>query len=159
MVRRKKRTDYEFRTDIQKIESQWIKLSGLHGQDEWSAVVLRAATAAEIAANFVIRQEFRKLSKFSPEFVDKLLVWANGLDGKMNKLILPMMAEDERLGKFKELSKIGASIFAKRNKIAHQGVFTKKKESEIIIADCKKFVEEMVGFYEEDFMLSDKSAE
>jgi hypothetical protein len=59
---------YAARTDLQKIQSQWNKLSGLHTREEWSAAVVRAATAAEIAANFAIRREFAARSTFDTDF-------------------------------------------------------------------------------------------
>jgi hypothetical protein len=48
---------YEDRTDIEKIQSNWKKLSGLYSRREWSGSVVRAATAAEIASNLVVREE------------------------------------------------------------------------------------------------------
>ena len=65
---------YEDRTDLEKIQSQWHKITGLHTRDEWSAAVVRAATAAELAANFAIREEFKARSNFDAQFVDSLLV-------------------------------------------------------------------------------------
>ncbi len=47
--------DYDKRSEVEKIESQWTKLSGLHTGEEWSAAVVRAATAAELAANLGLR--------------------------------------------------------------------------------------------------------
>jgi len=55
---------YEQRNDVEKIQSQWHKLTGLHSREEWSAAV--------------------------GEFVNNLLRWANGLDGKLNRLLLPL---------------------------------------------------------------------
>ena len=46
--------DYEKRSDVEKIKTKWTKLSGLHTRSEWSAAVVRAATAAELAANQAI---------------------------------------------------------------------------------------------------------
>lgn len=77
---------YAERTDLEKMQSQWNKLSGLHSREEWSAAVMRAATAAEIAANFAVRREFASRSKFEPEFVNKILKMANGLGGKVDRL-------------------------------------------------------------------------
>jgi hypothetical protein len=85
-----KRRSYEERSDVEKIQSQWHKLTGLHSREEWSAAVVRAATAAEIAANFAVREEFKMCSKFDGEFVNSLLRWANGLNGKLNRLLLPL---------------------------------------------------------------------
>jgi hypothetical protein len=39
---------YAQRSDLEKIHSQWHKLSGLHTREEWSAAIVRAATAAEL---------------------------------------------------------------------------------------------------------------
>lgn len=86
---------YEQRSDVDNIQSQWYKLTGLHSPEEWSAAVVRAATAAEIAANFAVRQEFKARSKFDGNFINSLLRWANGLDGKLNRLLFP----NDRRGK------------------------------------------------------------
>jgi hypothetical protein len=69
---------YEDRTDIETLKSQWHKPSGLHTREEWSAAIVRAATAAEVAANFLVRVEFAR-SQSEPEFVGNLLLWINGL--------------------------------------------------------------------------------
>jgi hypothetical protein len=58
---------FEQRNDQEKIQSQWNKLIGLHSREEWSAAIVRAATAAEIAANFAVRQEFKSRSKLKCE--------------------------------------------------------------------------------------------
>jgi hypothetical protein len=71
--------DYADRTDLEKINTQWHKLTGLHGREEWSAAVVRAATAAEIAANLAVRAEFKKKSTFDAKYIDDLLKFANGL--------------------------------------------------------------------------------
>lgn len=42
---------YWERTDLEKVQTQWNKLQGLHLRDESSATIIRAATAAELAAN------------------------------------------------------------------------------------------------------------
>ena len=61
---------YEDRTDLGKCQSQWRKLQGLHSRAEWSMAIVRAATAAEIAANYAIRAEFNEQSELPKEFVD-----------------------------------------------------------------------------------------
>lgn len=65
---------YEELTDLEKLQKQWHKLSGLHTREEWSAAIIRAATAAEIAANFAVRREFETKSEFDAKFVDNLLL-------------------------------------------------------------------------------------
>ena len=72
------KTPYQEHTDLKKIQKQWHKLTGLHSREEWSAAIVRAATAAELAANFAIRAEFTARSEFDADFVNSLLRWANG---------------------------------------------------------------------------------
>ena len=148
--------NYDERTDIEKIESQWTKLSGLHTREESSAAVVRAATAAELAANLAVRQEFAARSQFNAAFVDKLLRWANGLTGKIDKLLLPMLDGEPKHGRIQKLCKLARKINDKRNDIAHRGVFCSQKEATALIADCKKFVVGVVGHYVPDFDLHEK---
>jgi hypothetical protein len=45
------KTPYDDRDDLEKLRSQWKKIDGiLERRKEWSAAIVRAATAAEIAA-------------------------------------------------------------------------------------------------------------
>lgn len=90
---------YEQRTDLEKVQSQWHKLSGLHTREEWSAAIVRSATAAEIAANFAVRAEFAERSQFDSAFVDNLLHWANGIAGKLDRLLIPLDEPDETKNK------------------------------------------------------------
>lgn len=89
--------------------------------------------------------------------VDSLLVWANGLEGKMSRLVLPLLkGQPKRHQASKKL--YGAAIkevSRKRNEIVHGGHFCSKKEAIPLIATCKIFVEDMVRPYHEDFKLSD----
>jgi len=151
----KKKTYWEH-GDLEKIAKQWHKLTGLHGRDEWSAAIVRAATAAEIAANFAIRKEFESRSKFDTKFLDSLLLWANGLNGKMQKLLLPLGEQEKEDNKFKGLSKIAKSINEKRNSIVHRGEFCNEKEATKLIDDTKRFIETIVKLYEPTFELKSK---
>lgn len=75
---------YNDRSDLDKLQSQWNKINGILARErEWSFAIIRAATAAEIAANIAVRQTFSLNSKFSGDFIDSLLIWANGIDGKL----------------------------------------------------------------------------
>ncbi len=87
---------YEERTDLEKCQSQWTKLKGLHTREEWSAAIVRAATAAEIAANFAIRQELKTQSTISGDCANSLLRWANGLSGKIDRLLTPLTKGTKR---------------------------------------------------------------
>jgi len=148
------RKPYEERTDLEKIQSQWHKLAGLHTREEWSAAIVRAGTAAELAANFAIRREFEAQSKFDSTFVDSLLRWANGLSGKLNRLLLPLSAADR--GKHKKMKALIATadeINTKRNAVAHQGEFCNEEEAQAIIDHAEEFITALVQIYEPDFVL------
>ncbi len=147
---------YEQRTDLEKIQSQWHKLTGLHSRDEASAAIVRAATAAEIAANFAMREEFESRSKFDGEFVNNLLRWANGLDGKINRLLLPLAKGRKSHKAFNDVKKDAVQINQKRNAIAHQGEFCNVGESEEIIKRARKFIHAVVRVYEPGFTLKDQ---
>ena len=155
----KKKTPYEERSDLEKTQSQWHKLSGLHTRDEWSAAIVRAATAAELAANFAVRTEFNARSELDAEFVDSLLHWANGLAGKLDKLLVPLSKNDQnKLKIMKALSTAAAEINKKRNAIVHQGQFCDEKKTAEIIAKTKDFITTLVQLYEPSFKLKDRKS-
>jgi hypothetical protein len=142
---------YHKRTDLEKIRTQWHKLTGLHGEEQWSAAVVRAATAAELAANFAIRKEFESTG-LSSEFVDSLLLWANGLGGKFNRLLLPLVeGSKEKVATFKQLTRLVHNLNRERNAIVHSGQFRNETDATAIIAEARKLIESMVKMYGEDF--------
>lgn len=146
-----KRKQYNQRTDLEKINSQWTKLSGLHSREEWSAAVVRAVTVAEIAANFAIRKEFTASSQFDEQLVDSFLTWANGLDGKLNKLLLPMLKGQHKHTSIKELCKLAETINKKRNGIVHRGEFCGEEEATKLIKQSSELVLGLVRLYEHSF--------
>ena len=150
------RKPYEKRTDLEKIQSQWNKVTGLHTRNESSAAIVRAATAAELAANFAIRKEFASKSQFEKTFVDSLLVWANGIAGKIDRLLIPL-TEGERHHKIiTKLKSVSVQINKKRNSVAHQGEFCNPTEAEAVIQQSKEFVKALVKIYEPNFVLKEK---
>ncbi len=151
-----KRKSYEDRTDLEKIQSQWHKLSGLHSREEWSAAIVRAATAAELAANFAIRREFQSKSNLSPRFVDSLLKWANGIAGKIDRLLVHLSEDEKHHKTIKGLKIVSEQINKKRNAIAHQGEFCNKGEAKAAIQQSKKFIETLVQLYEPSFALKER---
>lgn len=153
MTRRK---SYEEKSDLEKIESQWRKLSGLHTREEWSAAIVRAATAAEIAANLVIRREFKTRSQFDARFVDTLLRWANGLRGKIDKLLLPLFLGRKEHASLKKLRRMAESINRVRNEIVHQGIFCNSKEARVAIIHAQSFIEALVRLHHPHFTLKEK---
>jgi hypothetical protein len=129
-------------------------LSGLHTREEWSAAIVRAATAAEISANFAIRSEFSQKSQLSTEFINKLLRWANGLAGKLDKILIPLVADDkEKHKKIKSLLKLAENVNRRRNSIAHQGEFCNEKEAQEVIKNAEEFINGLIKLYKSDFKL------
>lgn len=151
----KSRKPYAQRSDLERIASQWRKLTGLHSGEEWSAAIVRAATAAELAANLAIRKEFSTRSKFDAKFVDGLLKWANGLSGKMDHLLLPLYEGRSEHAILKKLKSASANVHSLRNDIVHRGVFCNEREAREAIGHARKFVETVVGFYETGFKLKE----
>jgi hypothetical protein len=148
---------YEELTDLEKLQKQWHKLSGLHTRDEWSAAIIRAATAAEIAANFAIRQEFSAKSKLDSMFIDNLLIWANGLSGKLNHLLVPLtIKEKKKSKKIKELKSLAEKVNAKRNAIVHRGEFCNEEEAKVLIKQASEFIIGLLQIYEPAFELNDE---
>jgi len=153
------RKPYEKRTDLEKCQSQWTKLQGLHSREEWSAAIVRAATAAEIAANYAIRAEFESQSELPKHFVDSLLKSANGLQGKIDKLLVPLVkgtGKAKVIGKLKPASEEINNI---RNKIVHRGEFLDEDEAVAPIQHARHFIESLVHLYEPAFKLRDKKEE
>ena len=150
------RKPYEKRSDLEKIQSQWNKLTGLHSREEWSAAIVRAATAAEIAANFAIRKEFEAKSQLSSSFVDNMLRWANGIAGKIDRLLINLTEGEKSHKTIKKLKSVSEQINKKRNAIAHQGEFCNEEEAKAAIQQSRAFIETLIRLYEPDFALVDK---
>jgi len=151
--------EYKKRTDLEKLKSQWKKVFALHGKDQWSAAIVRAVTAAEIAANFAIRTVLSGQHSLDPEFVNSLLKRANGLHNKMNDLLLPLSKTDPaKADKVSTLWSGARHIAEKRNLIVHSGEFSKKKEAKATIATTKKFIVSLVRLYEPGFKLPQRDA-
>lgn len=141
-------------TDLEKLQKQWHKLSGLHTREEWSSAIVRAATAAEIAANFAIRREFEARSKLDVDFVNHLLRWANGLAGKLDRLLVPLSADNAKKHKrLKQLKALADKVNSKRNAIAHQGEFCNEDEAKEHIEYAREFITTLVGLYDPKFTL------
>jgi hypothetical protein len=156
MIKKKKqRKPYSERNDIEKIISNWNKATGLYNRKEASAAIVRAATAAEIAANLVIRQELEVKRKLGKDFVDSLLIWANGIQGKFDRLILPLMKGSANFETFNRAKLKIEKINKERNSIAHSGQFKKKGTAKEIINLSKEVIEMLVQQYRKDFKLKE----
>lgn len=156
MVAKKKYAELD---DLEKLQKQWHKLSGLHTREEWSAAIVRAATAAEIAANYAIRREFKATSTFDQKFVDSLLRWANGLKGKLDHLLLPLSVNEKTKNNVvKKLATIAQEINDKRNAVAHQGEFCNVDEAKAVISAAEDFITKLVQIYDSEFKLKERKS-
>jgi hypothetical protein len=137
------RKPYSERDDIERLRASWKKLTGLMNRKEWSAAITRAATAAEIAANIAIRHELQENRNLEASFVNHLLKWANGLSGKLDKLLDPLHTTKER----------SSNLYARKRKqslireIRHSDNFMNEKEAKEITSMSRDFIETVVGSY------------
>ncbi|EMJ3470053.1 hypothetical protein [Vibrio harveyi] len=146
---------YEDRTDIEKIQSNWKKLSGLYQRKEWSSSVVRAATAAEIAANLVVREELENQKGIDTPFVNHLMIWANGIQGKYQKLIMASVKGKPQEESFKALSSKIGKVNKRRNQIVHGGHFDNSDTAHEVIMEAKELIQVLVGYYTPGFELDD----
>jgi hypothetical protein len=153
------RKPYDERTDLEKCQSQWTKLQGLHSLEEWSGAIVRAATAAEIAANYAIRSEFTHQSKLPDHVVDSLLKWANGIQGKIQNLLVPLTKGTRKAKAIATLKSVADEINSARNAIVHRGEFRKQDEATEKIEKTRFFIENLVHLYDPSFKLRDKKEE
>jgi len=144
--RQSSKKPYNERTDLEKLQSQWTKLSGLHGRDEPSAAIVRCATAAEIAANYAVRTEWGKKTQFDAAIIDQFLRWANGLPLKVERLYVPVFfATPGTSPKARALIRSAGKINKVRNAVVHQGSFSSNDEAEAVIAEARAFINMIVG--------------
>ncbi|OJV33278.1 MULTISPECIES: hypothetical protein [unclassified Sphingomonas] len=155
--RAKRKKPYNERSDLEKLQSQWNKLSGLHMRDEPSAAIVRCSTAAEIAANYAIRHEWARQTEFDATIIDQLLLWANGLRGKIDKLFVPVyFAHPKKSKTAKALIASSEKINKVRNEVVHQGRFSNPDEAAEIIAEAKRFIDMIVGLSVPGFDIQDR---
>ncbi len=151
--RKSKHKPYSQRSDIEKIESNWRKIKGFMERKEWSSAIVRAATATEIAANLVIREELIHARKLDQKFVESLMRWANGIQGKFDKLIVPITEGKKYNIKFKKLKTRIEDINRQRNSIVHSGNFKNKKTAKVVIKEAEAIIKTFVRVYHKNFYL------
>ena len=148
-----KKKPYSERSDLEKLKAQWKKTSGFLERKEWSSAVVRAATAAEIAANHYIREELRKKRGLEEGFVDHLLKWSNGIDGKFRNLIVPLSKENGNSKHINALKKKVEEINGVRNSIVHQGQFKKESTAKHIATEAREVILGLVKEHKSNFSL------
>lgn len=114
---------------------------------------MRSVTTVELTANFIIRKELTEKRNIDEGFVDHLLIWANGIRGKFDKLIIPVCQNDAYLPKLKNLNKKIQVINQERNRIAHSGHFSSRASAGTVMKDSKEIIEVLIGIYDPNFLL------
>lgn len=149
-------TPYDDRSDLDKLQSQWNKIGGHRSRRDWSAAIVRAATAAEIAANIAVRKRFEAESTFSSEFVNGLLEWANGIKGKFSRLIVPSEKDKDRKKALRALEAVADKINSKRNAIVHRGAFAEEPDTVEVVTWARQVVDGLVLPHHPGFTLQEK---
>lgn len=144
---------YSKRSDLEKVISNWKKTIGLFKRREYSLSILRAAVTAELASNYVIRQELCVNHGLPHSFVDKQLKLANGLQGKLDRLYMPILEGTDLLEKVKDIAKQLKQLNKQRNDIAHKGEFRKRETAEKFIALAENQINSLINNYEATFQL------
>ncbi|MCE3249789.1 MAG: hypothetical protein K0R41_3614, partial [Geminicoccaceae bacterium] len=80
----------------------------------------------------------------------------NGLSGKLEKLLLPLLKGSDKHAAINDLCKLARNINGKRNDIVHRGEFCSKKVARDLISSCEKFVIGMIKLYAPDFDLQER---
>ena len=137
-----KKKPYSDRTLEEKITSNWTKTLGLFKRGEYSTVVIRAATSIELASNLLIKAEFHQNRGLPEEFVESLMMWANGLMGKVDRLLLPIFKGTAKEKKLKEIKTRSKDINDERNNVVHRGQFKAKKTATRVISEAEFIINE-----------------
>jgi hypothetical protein len=136
------------RTDPEKVFANWNKTLGLFERGEYSLAIIRAAVTMEIAANIVVRAELVGRRSLPVNFVESLLMWSNGISGKFNKLIYPILEGSPNYDAFKALDQDWKKINRERNSVAHSGDFKTKDVAEDIVSRARNVLKAMMSDYQ-----------
>ena len=112
--------------------------------------------ACKVISDRQIHAEFKRKTDFIDESVNNLLKFANGLDNKMRRLLLPAIV-GMRIAKFTGLQKLAEDISSVRSRIVHQGEFLDEEASVIVIEKARMFIQQLVTIYDQNFQLKDQS--
>lgn len=116
---------YSRASDAKKVQVNWHSSCLSYIRNEYSMAIVRSAVCIELAATLAIRIELIKNRRLEPQFVDHLLRWANGLNGKFEKILYPLLDGTPRGTNLKSLARVWRKVSAERNAIAHSGHFKK----------------------------------
>jgi hypothetical protein len=150
----KKKLPYSERSDVDKVRANWTKTRGLFERDEYSVAIIRAATTVEIAVNLAVRQELISAKGLPMKFVDQLLKWTNGVNGKLNNMLKPLWQETPQ-GKerFKTLSDPIRKVNLVRNSVVHSGEFKNRRTAIEVLDRSHLVIMASITPYEPKFVL------
>jgi hypothetical protein len=131
---------YENRSSEEKLRASWHKCSKLMERGDWSSAIMRAATATELAMNIAIRHELQTTLGLELGFVNSLLKWANGIQGKLDKLLKPMHAADDWRAMMNLLGPEMKFVNDRRTEIVHKGHFMNETEAQDAVTHAKNFI-------------------
>jgi len=144
---------YAQRSDLEKVESNWTKTLGLFARREYSLSIVRAAVTAELALNYVIRQELHERHGLPLSFVDQHLKWANGIRGKLDRLYLPILKGTKLEPRARSSAKALGALNEQRNEIAHRGEFREKQTAQSFLELAEKEITSLITEYDNTFGL------
>ncbi len=147
------RKAYSQRSDLEKVSSNWTKTLGLFARREYSLSIVRAAVSAELALNFVIRQELHARHGLPSGFVDKHLRLANGIRGKLDRLYLPILKSTRLEVTAKATANALKALNDERNLVAHRGEFREKETAQYFLELAEREITSLVSEYAKTFAL------
>lgn len=147
------RTPYHDRTDREKLRTNWERTHSLMEAKQYSSAIVRAATCAEIAANIAVRAELGERRKLEPFFVDSLLLWANGLKGKFDRILIPLLRGTKRQKTFRRLMADIEKLNQKRNAVVHGGYVSDRQPALDLVLVAYKLCHQIVKQYQPKLVL------
>lgn len=142
---------YSERSIEDQIVSNWKKTIGLYRRGEYSTVVIRAATSVELAANMLIRKELIEKQGLPTYFVESLMKWANGLVGKIDKILIPFLKDTEKEKDLNIIKKRTKDINDERNNVVHKGQFKAKSTALRVIEESEYIINSFFKISGADF--------
>ena len=136
-----KKAPYRKRSDAERLLSQWNKINGLCENREWSAAVVRAATAVEISLNMAARRMLPYANNDEKQALDKKLKDANGMLGKFKKILLPNEQDKDKKRSLTDLRDQLLELNDKRNSIVHSGAFCYKSTARKLIGSAQAAIQ------------------
>ncbi|MEQ1521496.1 MAG: hypothetical protein ABL936_09530 [Aestuariivirga sp.] len=147
MKKKLKKAPYKERSDSEKLLAQWNKIQALCRRRDWSAAVIRAATAVEVCLNLAARKVTPNTSLEEKENLDEKLRKANGMLGKFKEILIPTESDVTRKQNLVNLRDQIVDLNDKRNAIVHSGEFCNKRVSRQLIHEAQTVIRSIIAIY------------